>query len=1148
MTLSESTSRIRGLVAAALVAVAAVGLVSAPPLAAHAAALPFTINDLRVIPDEAPGDGVCGNSAYLESGEPACTLYGALQEANALGAGDAVTITAGSTMYEPVSGAMVAEGSTRLNVFPNSGVTAGWDIWNPEAVDTMIDNDSWDDLGQSWDGDYYVAYYVGHDDVTIDFDNRIGTFTTSDGPQQVTLGFNAANGTLSNFDALSTGDALTSAEAVVTVGARASNTSLINGEISNNGAAYAERGVVITEGSGDVTIDSVSFNAIWQSNVIFAGVEHGSFPNPGTIGNVAIRNSNFDLYDSVTGDSYGIDTWLDPDSVASLSITGSTFTDPRIGVGSVVNWGSGASLGSFTFTGNTVDASTADSSQPDYSLYFATSGSIGDVTVSDNAFTNVGGSTLHLNGPTGITGAVVVDGNTVSGANGNQSRFVRFDTNDAASPKAQVTNNTITGFNTYAVAFTLGDYDVLDISGNVIDASADPGTYAVDISSPSITADTTTIADNTISGFDYSVRSNGSQGLGAMSVTGNVFDNTASPGATALYIIHSGSLDSFTVTDNSFLNYTYRAIDYEYGGPATDGVRITGNTFDSSGVAGGGTVGVAISTEADPITVLDISDNTFTDLERAVYLYAFDVSDMSITGNTFTQNQSTLKNEIFIESSVEFSGTNVISGNAFAQNTAATPGVSDDQAFIHWSADSGSTPGDAGFVGTISNNRFDGGAVSSAILLQGNQLLSVFQNTAAGIGDSTYQTQAYENSANVYNPVSNWDTVNERPRTAYPTAASVCGTGVVITLDYADPGPGGNDIAGAILVDVYGSSAADGMAMDSYLGQISTTVEALPATFVIPASSAIADDIRSGGLVRVQTLLNGGTVDGDVVPTGTSSQLSRIIAADESLGCPVDIAASSFDVTTGMKAPDGAAAHTVTVDLTDTNGDPAVGYAGVLEANDASGTVAFGSWVDNGDGSYSAPITSATAGAFPITIALGGDPITRVVYNDTALFGGPPVIDLTASIYEVTTGSKHADGSAAHTLTVKLVDTDGDPVTGLANLLAPAESTGTVSFGSWVDNGDGTYSAPITSTTAGSFPITVAYNDEPLSFEVNDTAKFSEVPKVIDDPEDPEDSNDHDKTGGLALTGAAGLGAGMALVGGMLAAGLLLLARRRQAE
>ncbi|MCB8793964.1 Ig-like domain-containing protein, partial [Escherichia coli] len=69
--------------------------------------------------------------------------------------------------------------------------------------------------------------------------------------------------------------------------------------------------------------------------------------------------------------------------------------------------------------------------------------------------------------------------------------------------------------------------------------------------------------------------------------------------------------------------------------------------------------------------------------------------------------------------------------------------------------------------------------------------------------------------------------------------------------------------------------------------------------------------------------------------------------------------------------------------------------------------------------------------------------------------------------YTVTEGEKAADGVATHTVTVTLVDKDGNPVLNADASKLVAISTPDGTLGTWVNNGDGTYTATVTSTVAG---------------------------------------------------------------------------------
>ncbi|MCB8793963.1 Ig-like domain-containing protein, partial [Escherichia coli] len=85
--------------------------------------------------------------------------------------------------------------------------------------------------------------------------------------------------------------------------------------------------------------------------------------------------------------------------------------------------------------------------------------------------------------------------------------------------------------------------------------------------------------------------------------------------------------------------------------------------------------------------------------------------------------------------------------------------------------------------------------------------------------------------------------------------------------------------------------------------------------------------------------------------------------------------------------------------------------------------------------------------------------------NDVARFtAGAVDVTNAGTKFTVTEGEKTADGVATHSVTVTLVDKDGNPVLNAdVSKLTASSDPANASFGEWVNNGDGTYTATVTS-------------------------------------------------------------------------------------
>ena len=123
-----------------------------------------------------------------------------------------------------------------------------------------------------------------------------------------------------------------------------------------------------------------------------------------------------------------------------------------------------------------------------------------------------------------------------------------------------------------------------------------------------------------------------------------------------------------------------------------------------------------------------------------------------------------------------------------------------------------------------------------------------------------------------------------------------------------------------------------------------------------------------------------------------------------------------------------------------------------------TGDAVLSAVVDNGDGTYTATATNATAETVTIGAEING---TEILDTADVIFqiGAPtPIVDPVASIVTATSPIE-ADGIAESTITVQLFDTDGNPITtGGATIVL--STTGDAILSAITDNGCLLYTSP----------------------------------------------------------------------------------------
>jgi hypothetical protein len=143
----------------------------------------------------------------------------------------------------------------------------------------------------------------------------------------------------------------------------------------------------------------------------------------------------------------------------------------------------------------------------------------------------------------------------------------------------------------------------------------------------------------------------------------------------------------------------------------------------------------------------------------------------------------------------------------------------------------------------------------------------------------------------------------------------------------------------------------------------------------------------------------------------------------------------------------------------------------------AQGT--FSKVTDNKNGTYSATFTGTVAGSNTITATIGGAVVTTAVPSITVT---PGTVSLAKSVVLLSATSV-APGKSI-TVTLQAEDAYGNKLTqsGLIIAFALASMTGGLgTFGSVSDNGNGTYTATLTATVAGSNNIVAQINSQALT-------------------------------------------------------------------
>lgn len=191
-------------------------------------------------------------------------------------------------------------------------------------------------------------------------------------------------------------------------------------------------------------------------------------------------------------------------------------------------------------------------------------------------------------------------------------------------------------------------------------------------------------------------------------------------------------------------------------------------------------------------------------------------------------------------------------------------------------------------------------------------------------------------------------------------------------------------------------------------------------------------------------------------------------------------------------------------------------------------------------------MTSTVAGVKTMTVTVDGEPV-KVRPGDgnahAVFVAGQPDPGHPGVKFTVSGGEKTADGVDAHTVTVSLVDKDGNPVltADTSKLVGGVDPAGGVTVGAWTNQGDGTYTATVVSTVAGVKAVSVSFDGRVVRGEGNTNAVFvagavDPVGEVVEEEQD------------LAITGLTTVPLVLLALVIVATGGLLLLTTRRRRQ
>ncbi|OUS31017.1 hypothetical protein A9Q99_04925, partial [Gammaproteobacteria bacterium 45_16_T64] len=706
------------------------------------------------------------------------------------------------------------------------------------------------------------------------------------------------------------------------------------------------------------------------------------------------------------------------------------------------------------------------------------SGTIGGTTITDTAsITFTAGAGVATTTDLSVSSSsVTADGTStavitvqVKDTNGNNVTSGGATILLAENGSASISTITDVGDGTYTATISDTVAELITISGsyngaNITDTTAIsfvPGTATasqttISASPTSVTADGTTTSTITVQTKDAqgnNVTSGGAtivvaeDGNGTLSAVTDVGNGTYTATVTntlAETLTISGTLNGSAITDTASVTFTVGAastanttISVSSASVTADGTStstITVQTVDSQGnlLATGGD-SIALSNNGDGVisTVVDNSDGTYTasisntTAEAVIVSGDLNSSAISDTANiTFTPGAASTS-----QTTLAATPTSLLADGA--TTSTVTVQIKDAQ---------GNNLTSGGHTIVLSNN---GSATIGTVTDVGN---GTYTATVVSTTAESITVSGTLNGSNISSTIN----ITFTPGSATTAQTTISATPTTITADGSS-----NSTITVQTKDVNGNNLNSGGATIVLTQDGSATLSAVTdnsdGTYTATVSSTTAESITVSGSLNASTITN--TTDITFISGSTASTSETTITVS-----PTTLTA------------DGTSTATITVQAKDNfSNDIVSGGLSISLSND--GNAIISSVTDNSDGTYTATITNTTAENITISGMIGASTIT-----DTAALSFIPGVASTATTTLIAnTTTLTADGTSNTTLTIQTKDAQGNNLTAGGDTLVLSQN-GNASISTLSDNGDGTYTATITNTTAETVIVSATLN------------------------------------------------------------------------
>lgn len=215
----------------------------------------------------------------------------------------------------------------------------------------------------------------------------------------------------------------------------------------------------------------------------------------------------------------------------------------------------------------------------------------------------------------------------------------------------------------------------------------------------------------------------------------------------------------------------------------------------------------------------------------------------------------------------------------------------------------------------------------------------------------------------------------------------------------------------------------------------------------------------------------------------------------------IDLSQSTLQADITTIAADGNSTAQLTITLKDYAGNAFAPTSNSPELTITAGSADKTELVNAGDGVYTSSISASVAGEVTVTATYDSGTVgtSNLTFEAVAPSASQSTISSDISTFGV-------GGAHSAVITVALKKADGSAYTqSYGDLVLSPEGTG-LSYGSHVDNGDGTYTVSVTADTAGSYTVSAAVGDLSLSNSLSLTVTQVDAAESVVTPTELNDS------------------------------------------